>query len=120
MTTTESTPPADEAQVEAGQNKVKEVLERAVTDPDFARGLLDDPDTALAGYVLSETQLLLLSSLDEEDLAKLTPENLDEFFAVDAAVYAPEDAAMIQQGYEMYDEEDLDDPGQETSSGQSA
>jgi len=30
---------------------------------------------------------------------------------VDSAVYTPEDAAMVQQGYEMYDEEDLEDEG---------
>jgi len=103
VTTAESTPG------EAVSSQVKEVLERAVADPAFARQLLDDPDTALAGYVLSEVQLLLLRSLDEEDLAKLTPENLDEYFAVDSAVYTPEDAEMVQQGYEMYDEEDLED-----------
>jgi len=102
VTTAESTPG------EAVSSQVKEVLERAVADPAFARQLLDDPDTALAGYVLSEVQLLL-RSLDEEDLAKLTPENLDEYFAVDSAVYTPEDAEMVQQGYEMYDEEDLED-----------
>ena len=105
MTTTEETPG------EAGQSQVKDVLERAIADPDFARKLLDDPDTALAEYVLSDVQLLLLRSLDEDDLAKLTPENLEEFFAVDSAVYTPEDAAMVQQGYEMYDEEDLEDEG---------
>jgi len=93
----------------SSQSQVKEVLERAIADPDFAKKLLDDPDAALDGYDLSEVQLLLLRSLDEDDLAKLTPENLDEFFAVDSAVYAPEDAAMVQQGYEMYDEEDLDE-----------
>jgi hypothetical protein len=103
VTTTENTP----SQVEP--NQVKDVLERAVADPEFGRQLLDDPDTALAGYELTEVQLLLLRSLDEEDLAKLTPENLDEFFAVDSAVYTPEDAAMVQQGYEMYDEDDLED-----------
>jgi hypothetical protein len=94
-------------QVEPSQ--VKEVLERAIADPEFGRQLLDDPDTALAGYVLTEVQLLLLRSLDEEDLAKLTPDNLEEFFAVDSAVYTPEDAAMVQQGYEIYDDDDLDD-----------
>ena len=103
MTTAEST----SSQVEPSQ--VKEVLERAIADPAFGRQLLDDPDTALAGYDLTEVQLLLLRSLDEEDLAKLTPENLEEFFAVDSAVYTPEDAAMVQQGYEMYDDDDLDD-----------
>ncbi|GAA1641419.1 Os1348 family NHLP clan protein [Catellatospora bangladeshensis] len=94
---------------QAEPSQVKDVLERAVADPEFGRLLLDDPDAALAGYDLSEVQLLLLRSLDEEDLAKLTPENLEEFFAVDSAVYTPEDAAMVQQGYEIYDDEDLDD-----------
>ena len=103
MTTAETTA----SQAEPSQ--VKDVLERAVADPEFGRRLLDDPDAALAGYDLSEVQLLLLRSLDEEDLAKLTPENLEEFFAVDSAVYTPEDAAMVQQGYEIYDEEDLED-----------
>jgi len=108
VTTTESTSsPSEQSRPEPSQ--VKDVLERAVADPAFARQLLDDPDTALADYDLTEVQLLLLRSLDEEDLAKLTPENLEEFFAVDSAVYTPEDAAMVQQGYEMYDEEDLDD-----------
>jgi hypothetical protein len=93
----------------AEPSHVKDVLERAIADPDFARRLLDDPDSALADYDLSEVQLLLLRSLDEEDLAKLTPENLEEFFAVDSAVYTPEDAAMVQQGYEIYDEDELTD-----------
>jgi hypothetical protein len=84
------------------------VLERAIAEPEFAQKLLDDPDEALSGYTLTEVQLLLLRSLDEEDLAKLTPENLEEFFAVDSAVYTPEDARMVQLGYEMYDEEELE------------
>ncbi len=106
--TTESAP-SDQQTAEPSQSQVKEVLERAIADPGFARLLLDDPDAALEGYELSDVQLLLLRSLDEEDLAKLTPENLEEYFAVDSAVYAPEDAALVQQGYEMYDEEDLDE-----------
>ena len=106
MTTAESTPEAGPE--EPATSQVKEVLERAIIDPEFARQLLEDPDTALAGYVLSEVQLLLLRSLDASDLEKLTPDNLEEFFAVDSAVYTPEDARMVQQGYEMYDEEDLE------------
>jgi hypothetical protein len=90
------------------QNQVKEVLERAIAEPEFAQKLLDDPEEALAGYTLTEVQMLLLRSLDEDDLAKLTPENLEEFFAVDSAVYTPEDARMVQLGYEMYDEEELE------------
>jgi hypothetical protein len=109
VTTAEGTPAPEDAPGETTASQVKEVLERAISNKDFARKLLDDPDAALAGYVLSEVQLLLLRSLDEDDLAKLTPENLDEFFAVDSAVYTPEDAAMVQQGYQLYDEEDLED-----------
>lgn len=93
----------------AETNQIKDVLERAIADAEFGRQLLDDPDTALAGYALSEVQLLLLRSLDEEDLAKLTPENLEEYFAVDSAVYTPEDTRMVQQGYEVYDADELDD-----------
>lgn len=106
---TPSTPSAQQAAEQPTQSQVKEVLERAIADPEFALRLLEDPDAALEGYELSEVQLLLLRSLDEEDLAKLTPENLEEFFAVDSAVYAPEDAELVQQGYEMFDEEDLEE-----------
>jgi hypothetical protein len=90
------------------RTQIKEVLERAIGDPAFGRQLLDDPDTALADYRLTEVQVLLLRSLDEDDLAKLTPENLDEYFAVDSAVYTPDDARMVQQGYEMYEGKELD------------
>jgi hypothetical protein len=109
VTTADTEPGTEDAAEQPATSQVKEVLERAITDPEFARLLLEDPDTALADYTLSEVQLLLLRSLDEEDLGKLTPENLDEFFAVDSAVYTPEDAEMVQQGYEMYDEDDLGD-----------
>ncbi|HEY3902335.1 MAG TPA: Os1348 family NHLP clan protein [Streptosporangiaceae bacterium] len=106
MTTAEPATSAPDGQPSA--NQVKEVLERAIAEPEFARKLLEDPEEALAGYTLTEVQLLLLRSLDEDDLAKLTPENLEEFFAVDSAVYTPEDARMVQLGYEMYDEEELE------------
>lgn len=90
------------------RTQIKDVLERAIADPAFRQQLLDDPDTALADYRLTEVQTLLLRSLDEDDLAKLTPENLDEHFAVDSAVYTPEDAQMVQQGYVTYDGKELD------------
>jgi hypothetical protein len=109
VTTYESTPEAEDGAEQPEPNRLREVLARAIADADFARRLLEDPDEALAGYELSDVQLLLLRSLDEADLEKLTPENLDEYFAVDSAVYTPEDAAMVQQGYEVYDEEDLED-----------
>lgn len=89
---------------------IRDVLERAVADPDFGKLLLSDPDTALAGYHLTEVQILLLRSLDEEDLAKLTPENLNlnEHFSVDSAVYTPEDPLMVQMEYEVYDSDEID------------
>jgi hypothetical protein len=91
-----------------GRTQIKDVLERAVTEPAFGELLLDDPDTALADYQLTEVQMLLLRSLDSDDLAKLTPENLDEHFAIDSAVYTPEDARMVQLGYEVYDSDEID------------
>lgn len=72
---------------EAAPDQVRDVLERAIAEPEFGRQLIDDPDTALAGYHLSEVQMLLLRSLDQEDLAKLTPENLEEYFAVQPTLY---------------------------------
>ena len=91
------------------RTQIKDVLERAVTDPVFGALLLEDPDAALIDYQLSEVQMLLLRSLDKEDLEKLTPENLNEHFAIDSAVYTPEDARMVQLGYETYDSDDIDD-----------
>ena len=93
----------------AEANQIKNVLERAIKDAEFCRQLLDDPDIALAGYVLSDVQLLLLRSLDEEDLAKLTPEYLEEYFAEDSAVDITEHARIVQQGHEAYDAEHRDD-----------
>jgi hypothetical protein len=87
----------------AGRNEIKDVLERSISDEDFRRQLLDDPDTALTGYELSEVQVMLLRSLDESDLDKLTPENLDEYFSVDSAVYTPDGLAELERSYEAAD-----------------
>lgn len=95
-------------------NPLKDVLTRAISDAGFCRQLLDHPDRALAGYALSEVQLLLLRSLDEEYFAKLTPESLEEYFAVDSAVYTPEDAELVQQGYEVYDADQRDGSASES------
>jgi hypothetical protein len=105
----ESTTDAEGGAERTAPSQVKDVLERAIAEPEFGRRMIEDPDAALAEYDLSEMQMLLLRSLDEDDLAKLTPENLEEFFAVDSAVYTPEDARMVQQGYEIYDEEELEE-----------
>jgi len=90
-------------------NPLKDVLKRAISDAGFCRQLLDQPDLAVSGYALSEVQLLLLRSLDEDYFAKLTPESLEDYFAADSAVYTPEDARMVQQGYEVYDAKELDE-----------
>jgi hypothetical protein len=87
----------------AGRSQVKEVLERSINDEKFRRQLLDDPDAALAGYELSEVQIMLLRSLDESDLDKLTPANLDEYFTVDSAVYTPDGLAELERSYELAD-----------------
>jgi len=87
----------------AGRNEIKDVLERSISDEGFRRQLLDDPDTELTGYELSEVQVMLLRSLDESDLDKLTPENLDEYFSVDSAVYTPDGLAELERSYEMAD-----------------
>lgn len=77
-----STTPTD-----AAPEQIRDVLERAIAEPEFGRQLIEAPDTALAGYDLSEVQLVLLRSLDQEDLARLTPENLHEYFSVQPTLY---------------------------------
>jgi hypothetical protein len=92
-----------EADELAGRSPVKDVLERSINDDTFRRQLLDDPDSALSGYELSEVQVMLLRSLDESDLDKLTPANLDEYFTVDSAVYTPDGLAELERSYELAD-----------------
>ena len=86
-----------------GRGQIKDVLERSISDEEFRRQLLEDLDTALDGYELSEVQVMLLRSLDESDLDKLTPENLDEYFCVDSAVYTPDGLAELERSYELAD-----------------
>jgi len=87
----------------AGRSQIKDVLERSISDEQFRRQLLADPDSALTGYELSEVQIMLLRSLEETDLDKLTPENLDEYFSVDSAVYTPDGLAELERSYELAD-----------------
>ena len=44
----------------AGRSQIKDVLERSISDEQFRRQLLADPDSALTGYELSEVQIMLL------------------------------------------------------------
>ena len=41
----------------------------------------------LQGYDLSQAQVMMVRTLEEDDFDKLTPDNLAEYFSADAAVY---------------------------------
>ena len=69
---------------------IQEVIERAVLDPDFKKDLIEKPDEVLADYDISEIGKIMIKSLSEEDFDKLTPENIDEYFAADSAIYTPD------------------------------
>lgn len=81
---------------EMGGTAIQEVITRAVQDEEFKSLLVNDPDIALKDYELSEIQLMLIKSLDEEDFDKLTAENMEEFFAADSAVYTPDIDAQLE------------------------
>lgn len=81
---------------EMGGTAIQEVITRAVQDEEFKSLLVNDPDIALKDYELSEMQLMLIKSLDEEDFDKLTAENMEEFFAADSAVYTPDIDAQLE------------------------
>lgn len=83
------------------------IFQRVVRDNDYKQLLLSDPDKALEEYEISETQALLIKSLSVEDLEKLSPDNLDEFFAADAAVYTPDESDLME--FEAYDPEDFEE-----------
>jgi len=102
----------DEKKDEVKQNErgdstgeVKEVILRAVQEPEFRELLVTDPDKALAGYNLTEFQRMLITTLEKDDLEKLTPENLEEYFSADSAVYTPDIESEIDT--EEASEEDI-------------
>lgn len=69
---------------------LQEFIERIVVDEEFKENFLNNPDEAMEGWDLTDAQKLLLKSLDPEDVAKLTPENVEEYFSADSAVYTPD------------------------------
>lgn len=75
---------------ENNNSQIKALIEKAVLDEKFKNLLIENPDEAMKEFELSEVQQLLVKSLREEDLEKLTPDNLDEYFSADSAVYTPE------------------------------
>ncbi len=87
------------------ETQIKELIEKAVLDQEFKTLLIEDPDEAMKNFKLTEVQQLLVKSLRREDLEKLTPENLEEYFSADSAVYTPD--ADEELNAEEADEEDI-------------
>lgn len=87
------------------QTEIKELITRAIQDAGFKALLISDPDRAMESYNLTDVQKMLIKSLREEDINKLTPENLEEFFSADAAVYTPDTDAEFEM--EEAGEEDI-------------
>lgn len=79
-----------EAVEENSNSALKELIERLLIDENYKAMYMQDPDAAMQEYDLSESQRLLLKSLDKEDIEKLSPENIEEFFSADSAVYTPD------------------------------
>ena len=69
---------------------LQEFIETLITDEEMKERFIENPDEILKDYDLNESQRLLLKSLDKEDIMKLTPENVEEYFSADSAVYTPE------------------------------
>jgi hypothetical protein len=86
---------------------ISKLFQRVVTDDAFKRLLIGNPDEALKEYELSEAQKIMIKNLDQEDIDKLTPENLEEFFSADAAVYTPDETDLLDE--EAYSSEDFED-----------
>ncbi len=75
---------------ENNNSALKEIIERLLIDESYKASYLENPDEAMKEYALSESQRLLLKSLDKEDIEKLSPDNIEEFFSADSAVYTPD------------------------------
>ena len=85
---------------------IKMVIIRILSDEDFKQELLDDPEKALEGYELTEVQKILIKSLSPEDLDNLTPDNIEEYFSSDAAVYTPDEGVDMDE-FETFDDDEL-------------
>jgi hypothetical protein len=85
---------------------IKMVIMRVLSDDDFKQDLIDDPDKALKDYELTEVQKILIKSLSPEDLDNLTPDNIQEYFSSDAAVYTPDEGTNLDE-FETLEGDDL-------------
>ena len=101
----------NDEQATIAETEIGIIFQRIATEESFKNLLISNPDEALSGYNLTTTQAILIKSLSEEDLDKLTPENLNEFFAADAAVYTPDEADLMD--FEEYDPEDFEENNNE-------
>lgn len=84
---------------------IQEIIEKAVLDEEFKQELLNHPDETLEKYEISEIGKIMIKSLTEEDLNHLTPENIEEYFAADSAIYTPDFDKDLPVEYS--DEEDI-------------
>jgi len=68
---------------------LKAVVERMVTDDEFKKAILENPEEALSagGYEVSAEELFALKNLKAEDLEGLTPELIDERLSKSAGIY---------------------------------
>lgn len=71
-------------------NAIQEIMKKAITDSEFKKALLEEPDKILGQYDISEITRIMIKSLTEEDYDKLTPENIVEYFSADSAIYTPD------------------------------
>lgn len=82
-----------------GNEAIQEIVERAICDEEFKKRLINEPDELFDEYGISEIARIMLKSLTEEDYAKLTPENIGEYFAADSAIYTPDFDESISLEY---------------------
>ena len=83
----------------SSENAIQVIMEKAITDSEFKKALLENPDEILNQYVISEISRIMIKSLTEEDYEKLTPENIVEYFSADSAIYTPDFDDNIEVEY---------------------
>ena len=83
----------------SSENAIQVIMEKAITDSEFKKALLENPDEILNQYEISEISRIMIKSLTEEDYEKLTPENIVEYFSADSAIYTPDFDDNIEVEY---------------------
>lgn len=86
------------------ESAIQEIMEKAISDPEFKAKLIEDPDKVLEQYNISEISRIMIKSLTAEDYEKLTPENINEYFSADSAIYTPDFDDSIEVDYAEEDE----------------